>query len=214
MNQLRQLFFPCDDRKFFRMLRELSSTVSRGAAVFKDYVDTYEMLSDQERGQRAADIKELEHRCDELSHIIIMRLQREDVNLVHMETIQACASLLESIMDGISSASKRIILFHLAKTNVDLQQFALLVNNACKEVVSLIEQLHRTENIRKTIIRIHGIEKEADYVHALALSQLFATKTDARELIIFKDLYDLLENVVDQTANIARVVENMLAKDR
>ena len=215
MNQLRQLLFPTDDRKFFRMLVELSSQISRGATVFKDFVDTYEKLSDQEKGQRVADIKELEHRCDELSHIIIMRLNNSNTNTVHMETIHSLASLLSTIMDSISDVSRRIVLFRLIKTNAELQQFALLVNNSCREVHAMIEQLHAPRNINKSIIRIHGIEREADYVYHLAMADLFAVKQrDARELIILKDLYELLENTVDKTEFVARVVENMVAKDR
>ena len=133
MNQLMQLLFPSDDRKFFRMLVELSAQVSRGAAVFKDFVETYEKLSDQERGQRVADIKELEHRCDELSHIIIMQLNHSNTNVVHMQTIHAAASLLATIMDGVSDVSRRIVLFRLLKTTADVQQFSLLVCNAAKD---------------------------------------------------------------------------------
>ena len=215
MNQLRQLLFPSDDRKFFRMLSDLSAQVSRGAAIFKDFVETYEKLSDQERGQRVADIKELEHRCDELSHIIIMRLNHSNTNVVHMQTIHAAASLLATIMDGVSDVSRRIVLFRLLKTTVEVQQFSLLVCNAAKESHALMQQLHAPVHINKTIIRIHGIEREADYVYHLAMADLFSVKQrDARELIILKDLYEAMENIVDNTESLARVVENMVAKDK
>lgn len=212
MGFLQQLLFPGDDRKYFRMLVDLSTQVSRGAIIFKDFVDTYEQLSDQDRSQRTADIKEMEHRCDELSHIIIMQLNKaEDVS--HAATIHAAASLLATIMDGISSVSKRMLLFGVAKSNDDLKQFALLVHNSCKELPQLMQQIHAPHRAHQTITRIHGIEREADYVHNLAMASLFASKRDARELVIFKDLYDLLEDIVDNTEYTARVVENMVAKE-
>lgn len=214
MNQLRQLLFPSDDRKFFRMLVQLSEQVSRGAAVFKDFVDTFETISDQERSQRVVDIKELEHRCDELSHIIVMGLNKSNTNVIHLQTIHASASLLATIMDGISSVAKRMVLFQLGKTNSELQQFAIFVNNSCKELVALMQQLRNPRHIHKTIIRIHGIEREADYVHNLAMADLFATKKDARDVIILKDLYDKLEDIVDNTEYVARAIENMVARDR
>ena len=215
MNQLIQLLFPTDDRKYFRMLVELSSQVSRGATIFKDFVDFYDKLSDQERGQRVADIKELEHRCDELSHIIIMRLNRSNTNVVHMQTLHGASSLLATLMDGISDVSRRIVLLRLLKSTDEIQQFAILVNNACKEVHALMQQLHAPAHINKTIIRIHGIEREADYVYYLAMADLFAVKQrDPRELIIFKDLYEALETIVDNAEHTARVIENMMEKDR
>lgn len=212
MGFLQQLLFPRDDRKYFRMLVDLSTQVYRGAAIFKDFVDTYEQLSDQERGQRAADIKEIEHRCDELSHIIIMQLNKaEDVS--HGETIHAAASLLATVMDGISAVSKRMLLFGVAKPNDDLKQFALLVHNSCKELPTLMQQFYAPHRAHQVITRIHGIEREADYVHNLAMASLFANKRDARELVIFKDLYDLLEEIVDNTEYLARVIENLVAKE-
>lgn len=214
MGLLRQLLFPSDDRKFFRMLVELSNQVFRGATIFKDFIDTYERLSEQERSQRVADIKELEHRCDELSHIIIMRLNSSNTHIIHMQTIQAAASLLATIMDGISTASRRLILFRVAKTNAEVQQFAVLIFNSCKELFSLMQQLHDMENIHKTIIRIHGIEREADYIYNLAMAALFEEKHDAKVIIIFKDIYDILENVIDNAEYTARAIENMIAKDR
>ena len=93
--------------------------------------------------------------------------------------------------------------------------FSLLFNNSIKEVHALMQQLHAPRNINKTIIRIHGIEREADYIYHLAMADLFATKQrDTRELIILKDLYEALETIIDNTESVARVVENMIAKDR
>ena len=213
MNPLRQLLFPTDDRKFFRMLLQFSEQVSRGATVFKDFVDTYEQLSPQDRAQRTVDIKELEHRCDEMSHIIIMRLNHSDTNVIHMQSIHSLASLLSTIMDSISSASKRMLLYGVTKSNEDLQQFALLVNNSCKELVVLLQNFKESARAHQSISRIHGIEREADYVHNLAMAGLFASKRDTKEIIIFKDLYDLLEQTVDDVEHASRVVENMIAKE-
>lgn len=213
MNQLRQLLFPSDDKKFFRMLLEFSEQISRGATVFKDFVDTYEQLSPQDRAQRVVDIKELEHRCDEMSHIVIMRLNHSDTNVIHMQSIHSLASLFATIMDGISSVSKRMLLYGVVKPNEDVQQFALLVNNSCKELVVLLANWKSSTRAHQSINRIHGIEREADYVHNLAMASLFASKRDAKEIIVFKDLYDLLEQIVDNTEYASRVVENMISRE-
>ncbi len=213
MNALRQLLFPTDDRKFFRMLLEFSEQVSRGATIFKDFVDTYEQLSLQDRAQRAADLKEVEHRCDEMSHIIIMRLNHSDTNVLHMQSIHSLASLFATIMDGISGVSKRMLLFGVTVPNEDVQQFSLLVNNSCKELVVLLSHWKESARAHQSISRIHGIEREADYVHNLAMASLFASKRDAKEIIILKDLYDLLEQIVDNTEYASRVVENMISKE-
>lgn len=213
MNALLQLLFPTNDRKYFRMLVELSDIVSRGGTIFKDFIDTYEELSDQDRGQRVADIKELEHRCDELSHGIIMQLNASRVSAAHRQTIHNAASLLALVMDGISSVSKRMVLFQLEATNTEIQQFALLVNNSCRDLNMLLMNVSKPSEVRKLVIRIHGIEREGDYVYNLAMADLFSSKQDAKYLIIHKDLYEALEAVIDNVEFTSRVIENMTVAD-
>jgi uncharacterized protein Yka (UPF0111/DUF47 family) len=113
-------------------------------------------------------------------------------------------------MDGISSASKRMILFRVSQTNPEIQQFAVLINNCCKELVCVLHQTKKKQEARKTIVRIHGIEREADYVYNLALAELFISKKDAKEIIILKDLYDLLESTIDNAEYASRYIENMI----
>jgi len=205
---MMDIFCPPQDKKFVHMTAELAELVARGATIFKDFIDAYEELSDQEKGQRVADIKEIEHRCDELSHLIMLRMQ--SARIMHKHALLNTAAMLGVIMDGISSASKRMILFRVSQTNSEIQQFAVLMNNSCKELVCVLHQTQKKQEARKTIVRIHGIEREADYVYNLALAELFISKKDAKEIIILKDLYDLLESTIDNAEYASRYIENMI----
>lgn len=202
------LFCPPEDRKFVRMTAELAELVAKGAVIFKDFIDAYEELAEQERGKRVADIKEIEHRCDELSHLITLRMQ--SARVVQKHALLNSAVMLSVIMDGISSASKRMVLFRISETNSEIQQFAVLINNSCKELACVLHQLSRPQEARKTIVRIHGIEREADYVYNLALADLFVSKKDAKEIIMLKDIYEILETAIDNTEYASRYIENML----
>jgi uncharacterized protein len=214
MNALTQLLFPSDDTKFFRMLAELSKRVAHGATVFKDFVDTYARLPQKERSQRVADIKEMEHQVDELAHALMRQLHMSNVGAVRREALHASATLLMRTMDAMSVAGRRMVLYRLQFTDVELQQLALLANNACQEVHSLILQMHEPKHLQKTLTRIHGLETEADYVYNLAMAKLFSKKRDARELIIMKELYDILEGVADKANYTAIALENMMAREK
>jgi uncharacterized protein len=214
MNPLMQILFPSDDKKFFRMLAELSKRVAHGATVFKDFVYTYGKLPQKERSQRVVDIKEMEHQVDELAHLLMKELHKSNVTPARREALHASATLLMRCMDAMSVASRRMILYRLEATDDELQQMALLSNNACQEVYNLLLQLHKPKNVQKTLTRIHGLETEADYVYNLAMATLFAKKRDARELIIMKELYDILEGVCDKANYAAIALENMMAKEQ
>jgi uncharacterized protein len=213
MNPLMQLLFPSDDKKYFRMLAELSKRVAHGATVFKDFVDTYGKLPQQKRSQRVVDIKEMEHQVDDLAHLLMRELLKSNVSSSRRDAIHASATLLMRCMDAMSVAARRIILYRLKVADDELQQLALLANNACQEVHNLLLQLSKPKNIQKTLTRIHGLETEADYVYNLAMAKLFSKKRDARELIIMKELYDILEGVCDKANYAAIALENMMAKE-
>ena len=202
------LFCPPEDRKFVRMTAELAELVAKGAVIFKDFIDAYEELPDKEKCQRVADIKEIEHRCDELSHLIMLRMQ--SARVVHKYALLNTASMLSVIMDGISSASKRMVLFRISQTNPEIQQFVVLINNSCKELASVLHQLPKQQEARKIIVRIHGIEREADYVYNLALADLFISKKDAKEIIMLKEIYEILETAIDNVEYTSRYIESML----
>ncbi len=208
-----RLLFPSDDKRIFRMLTGLSGRVAHGATVFKDFVDTYGQLAQKERSLRVADIKEMEHLVDEATQVLLKRLLKSNVHQGRREALHASATLLMRCMDAMSVASRRMILYRLEETDDELKQMALLVNNACFELKSLVEQLHVPKHVQKTLTRIHGLETEADYVYNLAMARLFRRKRDARELIITKELYDILEGVVDKANYAAVALENMMIRE-
>ncbi|PIN79491.1 hypothetical protein COV16_03940 [Candidatus Woesearchaeota archaeon CG10_big_fil_rev_8_21_14_0_10_34_8] len=213
MRQLMQMLFPADDRKYFKLLAELSKRVAHGATVFKDFVDTYSKLPMNERTQRVADIKEMEHQVDNLANLLMKQLYKLNIMQHRKDALLASATLLMRCMDAMSVAAKRMILYKLKVADDELQQLALQANNACQEVHSLMQQLQKPKHIKKTLTRIHGLETEADYVYNLAMAKLFSKQRDARELIIMKELYDILEGIIDKANYTSLAIENMMAKE-
>jgi uncharacterized protein Yka (UPF0111/DUF47 family) len=56
------------------------------------------------------------------------------------------------------------------------------------------------------------LEEEADAIYHAMLGRLFEEETNAIELIKWKEIYDNLERCVDQTEDVANVLESISIK--
>ena len=73
-----------------------------------------EMLApDQPVWDKAEEIKEVEHKCDFLTHEIIQRLHRTFVTPLDREDIHALASSLDDVMDAIDAAAAVVRLYKI-----------------------------------------------------------------------------------------------------
>ena len=73
-----------------------------------------EMLApDQPIWDKADEIKEVEHKCDFLTHEIIQRLNRTFVTPLDREDIHALARSLDDVMDAIDASATLVRLYHI-----------------------------------------------------------------------------------------------------
>src|SRR2546427_273940 len=56
------------------------------------------------------------------------------------------------------------------------------------------------------------LEEEGDAIYHEALGRLFATERDALEVIKWKEIYDTLERTLDESEDVANVLESITLK--
>src|SRR4249920_1157014 len=83
---------------------------------------------------RADEIKEVEHKCDFLTHGIIERLNRTFVTPLDREDIHALARSLDDIMDAIDASATLIRLYRLESVRARARELAQIVTACTKEV--------------------------------------------------------------------------------
>lgn len=79
-------------------------------------------------------------------------------------------------------------------------------------VVELRKKLH-LERVKDLNDKIQQVEGEADKLMIECLRALYTTEKDAVMVIILKDLYDLMEKVVDRCRDAGNVVANIVLKN-
>ena len=195
------------EERFFDMFAEDASNVLGAARLFEAMLRTYDAPE-----QRAKEIRDAEHRGDELSHEIGRKLESTFVTPFDREDIHALISGLDDVVDYIEEAADTFILYRIeAPTAIAVQQAAIIVKQ-CEQLHEALSNLRGFQGLEKYWIEVHRLENEGDALARNAIADLFAGGMDPIEVIKWKDVYGLLETTIDKCEDVANIIERITIK--
>lgn len=201
--------FPRDE-KFFDMFEIQVEKVLEGARLIK------ELFDDLGRADvLAVLIKEKESEGDDITHRIIESLHRTFVTPIDREDIHSLATKLDDILDHMEAVSERIVLFKIDRSTQYAQSFATVLIESVEAVMNAVKLLHDMRNADKIMeycIEVNRLENVADGYLRSALAELFDGDYKTREVMKWKEIYEHLENAVDDCEDAANVIEGAVLK--
>jgi len=180
----------------------------RAGAVMLDAM----LAPDRPLWDKADEIKEVEHKCDFLTHEIIQRLNRTFVTPLDREDIHTLSVKLDDVMDAIDAAATVVRLYNIDSVRPGARELARLVLNAVEQVVRAIEALEGKRGVAECAVEINRLENEADRAHQAAVQSLFRDEKDAIVIIKWKEVLDFLEEATDRCEDVANVLEGVVVK--
>ena len=161
---------------------------------------------------KADEIKEVEHKCDHLTHQIIQRLHRTFVTPLDREDIHTLARILDDVMDAIDASAAIVRLYQIDKVRPDARELARLVGTSCEQVVIAMKALERRHGVAEPAVEINRLENEADRAHQNAVRRLFEEEQNPVVIIKWKEILDFLEAATDRCEDVANVLEGVVVK--
>ncbi|MEK6837065.1 MAG: DUF47 family protein [Nanoarchaeota archaeon] len=211
MAGILDLFVPREGR-FFDMLKELSAKSYSGARIFLQFINDYGSLSYAKRVAAINELHRIEHDCDEITHGIVVELNKTFLTPIDREDIHRLSTLVDDVMDIIYNIGHKMLLYDVKKIPKFMLEMTRTALACAEEVDDLIANLGSRDQINPHLKRIHELEKEADSLRNQALAYLFKNSHSAINVVKFKDLYEWLETVCDKAEDIADVVEGIAIK--
>jgi uncharacterized protein len=196
------------DERFFDDFQALADEIRSGAQKLE------EMLApDHPVWDKADEIKEVEHRCDSLTHAIIQRLNRTFVTPLDREDIHALARSLDDVMDAIDAAASRIRLYRLDKVRFGARELARIITASADQVREAMKTIEQKKGVVVDYaIEINRLENEADRRHQEAVMRLFDEERDPIVVMKWKEALDFLEDATDRCEDVANVLEGVVVK--
>jgi uncharacterized protein len=195
------------DEAFFEMFAELAKRVSAAARLLKQLFEDPAHLE-----QHVAAVKLLEHEADELTHSIILRIDRSFVTPIDREDIHLLASELDDVLDLIDGTARRAQMFHITKVRELAPKLCDVLIRATDHIEAAVAQM---KDSRVVVARGRDIklrEEEGDAIYHQAIGDLFVSEPNAIDVIKWKELFDTLEKALDQCEDVANVLESIALK--
>jgi uncharacterized protein len=195
------------EEKFYDDFKSMADELRRGARLLEAMLAVDPPLAD-----KAHEIKEVEHKCDFLTHEIIQRLNKTFVTPIDREDIHELARTLDDVMDAIDNAASLIPLYKIDRIRPGARELTRIIIQQCDEIRVAVEALEQRKGVLERAIEINRLENEADRIHMNAISQLFDEETNPIAILKWKEIYDLLEEATDACEDVANLLENVVVK--
>lgn len=208
MFSLQQLFGKGD--KFFELLeaaaQECHESVRLVIQVMKAPQDTRKL--DDLVLARRKEKRISEQISEELVKTFVTGLERED--------IEALARGLYKIPKSAEKLAERFVLAGAHVEGIDFSKHAEMMEKATDAVLVMVKQLRAMEDlqrIKEINDRLQYVEGEADKFMNDLLRDLYSGKHDALRAMVLRDLYELIEKVVDRCRDVGNVVMHIVLKN-
>ena len=157
-------------------------------------------------------IKRLEHEADQLTHEVVNRLDRTFITPLDREDIHQLASDLDDVMDAMDGTARRSQIFRLGVAPEGVKQLTDVIERMVGVLGEGVGRLKKGDDVMRYCIEAKRLEEEGDAIYHDSLGQLFEKERDAIELIKWKEIYDNLELTLDQSEDVANVLESITLK--
>jgi predicted phosphate transport protein (TIGR00153 family) len=195
------------EERFFDDFVALAEQIRHGASLLE------EMLApDRPVWDKAEEIKEVEHKCDFLTHEIIQRLHRTFVTPLDREDIHSLARSLDDVMDAIDACAAIVRLYRITIVRPDARELTRIIAASSEQVVKALKALERRKGVAEPAVEINRLENEADRAHQQAVRRLFEEEHDPIQVIKWKEILDFLEDATDRCEDVANVLEGVVVK--
>jgi hypothetical protein len=161
---------------------------------------------------KAREIKDIERRCDLITHQIIERLNRTFVTPIDREDIHGLAHSLDDVMDAIDACATVVHLYRIERVRPGTRELAAILREAAEKLVVATKEFEGLKALAPVAAELTRLEKESDRVYQQAIVQLFADERDPIELIKSKEMLEFLEAATDRCEDVANVFEAIVVK--
>lgn len=144
----------------------------------------------------------------ELVRTFVTGLERED--------IEALSRALYKIPKTVEKFAERLNISSAHLEGVDFTGQTVMMEKATDVVLAMVRQLRHLEHLEKMKElndRLQYIEGEADKLMVELLRALYSGKLSPVQVVVIKDLYELMEKVVDRCRDAGNVVLQIVLKN-
>lgn len=200
------------DNKFFELLIQTSELSNKSIHLLKDLT----IEDDREKSfLLARDIELCKQKAKEVTYEITERLCRALVTPFDHEDIHRLSRSLYRILKIAEKTQERLVAFQLRPFQNDFFKLTSNMVEASDVVHDLVKSLKKLKNsrpIHDKCALIHNIETNTDQLLTLLTIDLYQYENDFKKILIRREVYDLMESIVDRHRDVANIILEVVLK--
>lgn len=210
MSALQRIFGR--DTKFFDLLESGAAAAKQSASIL---VALFPKLSAGAPNDVLTDLAQARRKHKRISQQTTEELCKNFVTPLEREDIEALSTALYKISKNVEKIGERLL---ISPSGTDLSLVSrqiIMLEKAAEVVVAMVNEIRAKshgEQIRDDYERLQAIEGDADKLMNELLRELYHGSSDARVVVFWKDLYELLEKGIDRCRDAGYVVFHVALK--
>ena len=205
--------FVVKERKFYPLYIAQAENIENGAQKLLQLVKEQEYAKQKEIYR---EIKRFETKGDQVTLTIYNELRASFVTPFDREDVNTLASRLDTFLDFIHDASRRIILYQpkvIDQKLVDIINYIVEDARILSSIMAELERMHwNAKFIAQKCAHIQDIEHAVDDLYEEYMLHIFENEKDAIELVKLKNIVQALEDATDRAKEICDTIKNILLK--
>ena len=199
------------DEKFYDLLEQSADEAKNSASLLARLLPKLT----QDSADALAELAHSRRKHKRITTEITKQLCLNFVTPLEREDIEALSNALYKIPKNIEKIGE---LFSIAPLNISAERISrqvAMLEQGAEAVSSMVHELRRkphVEDISGTYERLQTIEGDADKLITEQLRELYQGTADAKEIIVLKDIYEVLEKVIDRCRDAGNVVFQVVLK--
>jgi predicted phosphate transport protein (TIGR00153 family) len=205
-----RLPFVPKEMKFFDLHEASAKNIVKAAQALKEMIESWQFID-----SRAAEITELEHDGDTITHQIISLLHRTFVTPFDREDIALLAHTMDDVMDFIHAAADAMFIYKIKEPTQRAKELADIILQGANEVEKAVSGLRKRSQLKmvqERCVEINRLENMADRVYRAGMAELFENTDNIAEIIKWREIYSHMESATDRAEDVANVLEGVALK--
>ena len=196
-----------NDEGFFPLFNDAAANLATCARYLRDLFDDYSNVD-----QKVAAVDACERKGDDLTHEIVVRVNRSFVVPFDREDIHALTEEIDDAVDDLAAAADLLVLHHVGQPLPEMCELADIIVQAADVAVALVGKLPSLKGLEPDLAELGKLESTADRVYRRTVADLFSGKFEAFDVLKWKDIVEALEHSVNSIEGIGDVVESIVLK--
>jgi predicted phosphate transport protein (TIGR00153 family) len=205
-----KLNFMPREQKFFDLFEAAAKNISQGARALKEMLDTWQFID-----SHVAEITEMEHTGDTITHQVISMLHRTFVTPFDREDIALLAHTMDDIIDFIHASADAMFIYKITSPTQRAKELADVIVQGAAEMEIAITGLRKRSDFKNMLehcVEMNRLENVADRIYRAAIGELFENTSDMATVIKWREIYEHMESATDRCEDVANVLEGVALK--